>query len=107
VCFKKKDKRQNKRTEIELKVTPIGLSRNLSPKGMFITTTKTYPIGSLIELCFYLPETTTKISAISKVIWTDDSVLTSGIGIDFIRFTSGSSNLIRDYLDQRKDISNG
>ena len=101
MCFWKNEKRKAKRSKLNLEITPIGHSKNLSPAGMFVATSKEYKVKDLIELCFYLPGSTEKISVVAEVNWISTSFSKPGIGVSFIRFISGSSKMIETYLDKQ------
>ncbi len=83
---------------------------NLGSGGLFIKTSKTLPVGTLLDLEFNLPESNQIIHTKSKVAWTrpkDKSTEKTppGIGAEFIDIGPEEKRLLNDFLASLKSSS--
>jgi uncharacterized protein (TIGR02266 family) len=78
-------------------------SSNIGGGGLFIKTTKTLPMGTLLDLEFNLPEISRIMRTKSKVVWTrseDESTEKAppGIGTEFIDMDPEDKKFLKDYV---------
>jgi uncharacterized protein (TIGR02266 family) len=78
-------------------------SSNIGGGGLFIKTTKTLPVGTILDLELDLPEITRIMRTKSKVVWTrsqDESTEKAppGIGAEFIDMDPEDKRFLKDYV---------
>ena len=60
---------------------------NISPRGMFINTNESLPLGAILNVSFQLPSTNFEVNARCEVRYCIPNV---GIGVEFINLPTGS-----------------
>lgn len=79
-------------------------SANISPTGMFITTNKPEPPGSVLDFEFQLGDGFDLIRGKGEVVWTravaEGPSRPAGMGIRFLELSEGSKELIYRIVDQ-------
>jgi CRP/FNR family cyclic AMP-dependent transcriptional regulator len=80
---------------------------NLADGGLFIKTTKTLPVGNLLDLEFNLPDTKKVINTTGKVVWTRSQDMStekkpSGMGTEFIDMDPEDKRLLKNYIASHK-----
>ena len=78
-------------------------SSNIGAGGLFVKTTKTLPVGTLLDLEFNLPEISRIMRTKSKVVWTrseDESTEKAppGIGVEFIQMDPEDKRFLKNYV---------
>ena len=76
---------------------------NLANGGLFIKTTKTLPVSTLLDLEFNLPNTKKVINTTGKVVWTRSQDMSTektppGIGTEFIDMDPEDKRLLKNYI---------
>jgi len=76
---------------------------NLGEGGLFIHTTKSLPVGSLLDLEFSLPDSDQTITTKGKVMWIRPQDMSTekmppGMGIQFINMNPNDNELLKNYL---------
>ena len=76
---------------------------NLGEGGLFIHTTKSLPVGSLLDLQFSLPDSKHIIKTKGKVVWTRPHDMSTkdmppGMGIQFIDMSPDDNKLLKNYI---------
>ena len=76
---------------------------NLGSGGLFIKTTQSLPVGTLLNLEFNLPDSDYVIKTKGKVVWTrsnetSDEKKPPGMGIQFIDINSQDSARVKNYI---------
>jgi len=76
---------------------------NLGEGGLFIHTSKSLPVGSLLDLEFSLPDSDQTITAKGKVMWIRPQDMSTekmppGMGIQFINMNPNDNELLKNYL---------
>ena len=76
---------------------------NLGEGGLFIHTTKSLPVGSLLDLEFSLPDSDQTITTKGKVMWIRPQDMSTekmppGMGIQFIDMKPNDNELLKNYL---------
>jgi len=76
---------------------------NLANGGLFIKTTKTLPVGTLLDLEFNLPNTKKVINTTGKVVWTRSQDMSTektppGMGTEFIDMDPEDKRLLKNYI---------
>ena len=77
--------------------TFLGLSRNISLGGIFVETSESRPIGSMLELRFHLDDGDPIIAARGEVAYV---VPKRGIGVRFIDILKGEQDRIEKYVSK-------
>ncbi|HZO12559.1 MAG TPA: TIGR02266 family protein [Polyangiaceae bacterium] len=86
-----------------------GFATNLSAGGIFIATPIVHPVGSRFELSIHLDDGDPRpLRALGEVRWhralEEGSSTPQGIGIQFLRIDSESTERIKRFLEQRKPL---
>jgi uncharacterized protein (TIGR02266 family) len=76
---------------------------NLDTGGLFIKTTKSLPVGTLLDLEFNLPETGQVIRTPGSVVWTRPKDMSTekmppGMGTEFVDMNPEDKKLLKKYL---------
>ena len=107
-----KDLRQHKRVDASLHVdystySPYHIRRitNISNGGVFIRSQEIFPIGTVMDISFRLPDEDKDIQTKVKVIWTyrqpaTVSMNSSGMGVQFLEIADGDMKRIQAFIDQ-------
>lgn len=81
--------------EIQSKISNISLG------GVFIETQHPFPIGTVIEMEFSLPNSNLKTRAKGIVKWSDPTGKVRGMGIEFLQVSIEEKDRLQDYLVNR------
>ena len=82
---------------------------NLGSGGLFISTEKFLPVGSLLNLEFNLPDSDKVILTQGKVAWTrpknnSAQKIPPGMGIEFIKMSPEDRQVLDDYLEKFRSL---
>lgn len=82
-----------------------GLTENISEGGIFIATHLLKPIGSIIEISIFLPESAKEVRGKGEVRWVrppnEANDFPPGMGIRFVELAPGSLDAINEFLHRR------
>lgn len=77
---------------------------NISKGGVFIRTQEIFPVGTVMDISFRLPEEEQQIQSKVRVIWTyrqpsTVSMNSSGMGVQFIEINDDDMRRIQAFID--------
>ncbi len=82
----------------------IGCLENLSADGLFVSTQDLLPVGSAVDISFFLTSYNRKIIAKGIVTWTrsqENSInFFPGMGLQFLEMKMADQELLDDYVKQ-------
>ena len=76
-------------------------SREISVGGIFLETTKSYPIGKSLRLLFHIPGTDREVlvmGSVARVVGAGEKNHAQGVGVSFVDMDGASEELIQDYV---------
>jgi len=77
---------------------------NISAAGLYIYTANTFPINTLLDLEFSLPNLAAALEANGKVSWLADKEIQShcypGMGVSFVHLTSAKERALVDFIEK-------
>ena len=77
---------------------------NLSGAGLYIYSPYTFPINSVLDLEFYIPDANPVLEASGRIVWLADKDLQPhyypGMGVGFIHLTPDKEKAIIDFIDK-------
>ncbi len=76
---------------------------DISHGGIFLATEETMDIGTVIDMCFQLPDTKRTVRAVGKVVWVrrvGGGGGMAGVGVKFSRIEPNDLQLIVDYVNR-------
>lgn len=79
-------------------------TRDMTQKGLFLRTPKTFPIDTKLRLEVELPPDAPEVSAEGKVAWIAKKSQTSyypGMGIEITRIKRGEGKMLKDFLREK------
>lgn len=82
-------------------------STDFSEGGIFIRTTEKLPIDTTVHMKFSLPNSDRLIEATGRVAWVnkgDEPDPGPGIGIQFMKLSTESQEIIREFIETIKDV---
>lgn len=86
----------------------MGLTENLSEAGLFIATHMLKPIGTVVEMCFKLPDDETPLRVRGEVRWVraycEASEVPPGMGMRFVDLETTQAARVRKFLKTRAPI---
>lgn len=77
------------------------ISRDLSPGGVFLYTTRVYPIDAMVDLSFYVPYHHEQINVRGKIVRHSQdagSGIVDGMGIEFVEIGEDAQASIEHYM---------
>jgi anti-sigma B factor antagonist len=81
-----------------------GRALNLSGAGVYIFSPYTFPVNSILDLEFSIPQTASALTASGRVSWIADKEIQPhcfpGMGVTFIHLTSENERAIVDFIDK-------
>jgi uncharacterized protein (TIGR02266 family) len=109
------NRRQHSRFAVELDVSIssdhnfyAGFTENLSAGGIFVATHVLKPVGSVIELCVFLPDSQRTVRGKGEVRWVrsynEHNNVPPGMGISFIELEAGCEHAIAEFLSNREPL---
>lgn len=109
------DNRRAPRVGVELDVSfqsdhnfYAGFTENMSEGGIFIATHLLKPIGSIVEISIFLPESEKEVRGKGEVRWLRDhneaNNVPPGMGIRFVELAPGSLEAINEFLHRRDPL---
>jgi uncharacterized protein (TIGR02266 family) len=82
-----------------------GFTENMSEGGIFIATHLLKPIGSIVEISIFLPESEKEVRGKGEVRWlrehNEANNVPPGMGIRFVELAPGSLDAINEFLRRR------
>ena len=77
---------------------------NISAAGLYIYSPNTFPINTLLDLEFILPNAATSLETSGRVSWIADKEIQPhsypGMGVSFVHLTSEKERAIVDFIEK-------
>jgi uncharacterized protein (TIGR02266 family) len=85
-----------------------GFTENMSEGGVFIATHLLKPVGSIVDISIFLPQTNKEVRGKGEVRWirefSEASNVPPGMGIRFVELQPGSLDAINEFLACRDPL---
>ncbi len=83
----------------------LASAENLSPGGLFLSSSKKLKVGGQFPIEFVLPDMKTKIFCTCEVVWKKNydnlGLASEGIGVRFVDMDPSQKKTISDWVDKR------
>lgn len=89
----------------------LAYAENISPGGLFLSSSQTLKVGDRFPIEFVLPDNKTKVRCTCEVAWKKkydtDGIISEGVGVRFVDLASAQKKVISGWIDKEEKKKRG
>jgi len=89
----------------------LAYAENISPGGLFLSSSQTLKVGDRFPIEFVLPDNKTKVRCTCEVAWKKkydtNGIISEGVGVRFVDLASVQKKIISGWIDKEEKKKRG
>lgn len=89
----------------------LAYAENISPGGLFLSSSQTLKVGDRFPIEFVLPDNKTKVRCTCEVAWKKkydtNGIISEGVGVRFVDIAADQKKIISGWIDKQEKKKRG